>query len=331
MTNQDPSDYRDRKTGLVIFGILEIAMGCLFAMGMLLVGLGLVMSKGRSGSSPTQAAFAPAIVMYALLATSFIWLGIGSINARRWARAILLCFSAVALVGGVVACASMAFFLPQMFDAMAQAGPTPLQPAALQIIKVVTAVFTFLAYVVIPGALFLFYRSPNVKRTCEVRDPTERWTDRCPLPVLAYCLPLGIGGIAMLCVMPWFHALPVFGIVTSGGIGLLVTGFIAGVLLYLSHGFYQLKVGAWWIALGMLILGGVSSVVTFWSADLTDLYLKMGLDPRTAAMSANMMTQPSLKWMTVLSMLPWLLWLFWIRRYFAAASMPSEPKDNESP
>jgi len=329
MTTQDSSDYYDRKTGLVIFGILEIAMGCLSALAMLLVLLGLVMSRDHSGPAPV--AFAPAITMYAVAATSFIWLGVGSINARRWARAILLCFSAVALVGGIIACACMAFVLPHMFDAMAQPGPSALQPAAMRAIKVVTAVVMFLFYVVIPGVLFLFYRSPHVKRTCEVRDPTERWTDRCPLPVLAYSLPMGIGGIAILCVMPWFHAIPVFGVALAGGLGLLATALIAGVLLYLARGFYTLDVRAWWIALGMLILGGISGVVTFWRADLTDLYLKMGLDPRAAAMSAHLMTQPGPKWMMMLSMLPWLLWLFCIRHHFAVAPLASEPKDNASP
>ncbi len=329
MTTQVASEYSDRKTGLVLFGVLEVAIGCVCALAMLAVLLGLAVSKGSSGPAPSPYAFAPAIAMYGVFAVAFIWLGIGSINARRWARAILLCGSAVALIGGIFSCASMSFVLPHMFDVMTQQGQPTLQPTVLRIVKIFTAVFMLIVYIVIPGALFLFYRSPHVKRTCEVRDPVERWTDRCPLPVLALSLPMGIGGFGVLCVMAWFHVVPVFGVFLAGGAGLLATGLIGGLLLYLARGFYRLQVQAWWIALGMLVLGEISALVTFLRADLGEMYLKMGLDQRAAAMSGQLVAQPAFKWMTLLSILPWLLWLLCIRHYFYGVVIARVSKQRE--
>jgi hypothetical protein len=73
---------------------------------------------------------------------------------------------------------------------------------------------------------------------------------------------------------------------------------------------------AWWVALGLQVIGAVSNVVTFWRVDLADLYSKMGYDSRTAAIATQILAHPAMRWMTIISILPWLVWLFCIRRYF---------------
>lgn len=322
MTTPADPEYRDRKTGLVLFGIIEIAIGFICVLFILLMLLGRAMASRSPNPPPGPSMMAPAIAIYALAAVAFVWLGIGSILARRWARAILLCFSAVALVCGLIACAAMAFVLPHMFDTLAQQNRAALQPAALLMMKVFMAAFLFIIYVVIPGALFLFYRSPHVKRTCEARDPVERWTDRCPLPVLALSLLMGIGGIFVLAVIARVHIIPVFGMFVAGGAGAVLSVLIGGLLLYLAWGFYRLQVLAWWIALGMQVIFVISSIVTFWSADFTDMYLKMGLDHRTAAMSAQLFASPVFKVLMTLSNLPWLVWLLCVRRHFYRTPIP---------
>jgi hypothetical protein len=322
MTTPVPSDYHDRKTGLVLFGILEIAMGFLCVLAILLMLVGQAVRLQSPNAPPAPLAIAPAVTMYALFAVAFVWLGIGSILARRWARAILLCFSGVGLFGGLVACASMVFLLPHLFDAVAQQSRPPLQPGVLLAVKVFTAVFMCVVYVIIPGAMFLFYRSPHVKRTCEARDPIERWTDLCPPPVLAYSLVMGIGGIVVLGVIGRFHVFPVFGAILSGGAGYSVAVVCGGLLLYLAWGFYRLKLQAWWIALGLQVIGAASGIVTFWRGDLADMYLKMGLEHRTAVMSAHLLAEPAFQWLAALSVLPWLVWLLCIRRYFERPAVP---------
>jgi hypothetical protein len=257
--------------------------------------------------------------MYVLMAAVFICLGIGSILARRWARALVLCLSAVALCGGVVGCAVLAFVLPRMMETIALNSPQPIQPAALVIMKVVAMGTIFVMYVVIPGVLFLFYRSPNVRRTCEVRDPVERWTDRCPLPVLAMSVVLGLGTVVILGLV---GGSPVFGTVVTGGSKFVVLILVAALLLYIARGLYLLRSSAWWIALGVLGVSVVSNAMTFWGPNVGELYQKMGFDNRTAAIAGQFSAIPALRWMVLLSVLPYLVWLLLVRRYFRSGEAP---------
>lgn len=320
-TTADPV-YHDRKTGLIVFGVLEIAFGliCVLLLLFLLMSQALAVRNPNMPHGP-HAMFA-AMFIYVAAAVTFIWLGIGSIMARRWARAILLCFSAVGLVVGIFACASMVFVLPHMFDFIAQQGRTPLQPGAMLIAKIVASVFIFFVYFVIPGAMFLFYRSPHVKLTCEVRDPVERWTDRCPVPALALSLFMGACGLMFLGVLIRHHVIPMFGSYVSGGAGLLLCIVLGGLMLYLAYGIYRLQIQAWWITLVMQMLYSASSLVTTLVGNPEEMYEKMGIDRHNAAMSSALMSSPGFKWMTGMSFIPWLVWLLCIRRYFNKPQLP---------
>jgi hypothetical protein len=322
MTTPAASDYHDRKTGLVLFGVLEIAIGFICLLLILLMLLGQAVAGRGPTPPPGLSSVATVMIMYALTAGGFVWLGIGSILARRWARAILLCFSAVTLVGGALSCVAMAFILPHMFDAVAQQSQRPIQPGALIMVKALTAAFMGIVYIVIPGALFLFYRSPHVKRTCEVRDPVERWTDRCPLPVLAFSMVMGLVGIAILSLMARFRGFPVFGTFVGGAGGVLLFLFLGGLMLYLAWGFYRLRIGAWWVAMAMQVLWALSNFVTFWRTDIADMYVRMGVDHRAAVLSARLFAEPALRWLIALSVLGWVVWLWCLRRYFDAPEVP---------
>jgi hypothetical protein len=329
-TPADPA-YDDRKTGLIVFGVLEIAIGLICVLFILLMLLGQAMASRSPNALQGQHAMVTATLIYGFAAIVSVWLGVGSILFRRWARAILLCISAVGLVFGMFACATMVFILPHMFDAAAQQGRAPLPPAAMLIAKIVTAMFMFVVYIIIPGATFLFYRSPHVKRTCEVRDPVERWTDRCPPPALAFSLFMGVCGIMFLGILSRYEVVPLFGHYVSGGAGLFLSILLGGLLLYLAHGIYRLRIQAWWIALGLQVTFSLSSVVTAWVGNPAELYQKMGLDQRSAAMSTALMASPGFRWMTAISVIPWLVWLLWIRRYFDSPQIPPVLPASQAP
>jgi len=320
MTTPTAPDYRDRGTGLVVFGVAEILLGVFFALGIPLM-LFAQMAAPHGPDIPPRPQIFPALTVYAESAVALVWLGIGSILARRWARAILLSLSGAALCAGTLGFVFLCFIMPHMFDAIAHNGPRPIPPGALLLIKVVAVTFMSL-YVLIPLSIFLFYRSPHVKRTCEARDPVERWTDRCPLPVLALCLLLGFGGIIALGVLGNFHGFPLFGMYVSGGAGYLVVVLAAALAFYLARGLYRLQVGAWWAAMGMLLLSAASNAVTFLGGDVGGTYEKMGLDRRAVALIQQMFAAPYIKWMIPLSVLPWLIWLLYVRRYFTAPAAP---------
>ena len=56
-------------------------------------------------------------------------------------------------------------------------------------------------FIALPKVWIFFHNSRHVKATCEARYSVTRWTDACPLPVLALCLWLLVSAPMML-VMP---------------------------------------------------------------------------------------------------------------------------------
>src|SRR5882757_285048 len=97
-----PPAYKDRSSGLVIFGILTLLLGCLAGLFVPLMLFGQMMAAKAPNAPPVNhATMLPGVAVYVLLAVALIWLGIGSIKARRWARALLLIFSWSWLIMGV--------------------------------------------------------------------------------------------------------------------------------------------------------------------------------------------------------------------------------------
>jgi len=123
--------------------------------------------------------------LYLTLAASFVWLGIGSILARRWARTLILMLAWAWLITGIVNAALMAFLLPGMTKWMMLGGEFGSEVERIYpIVLAVMLTLTVALLVVLPGVLILFYRSKHVLATVEVRDPRLSWTERRPRPVV---------------------------------------------------------------------------------------------------------------------------------------------------
>ena len=112
--NSEPTavQFKDRKAGLVIFGILTVMMGVVCALFVPLAIFAQTVSAKPTGAPPNYHVIVPAIVTYGGLAVILIWLGIGSIKSRRWARALLLIFSWSWLIVGVLSFVVVAFMAP---------------------------------------------------------------------------------------------------------------------------------------------------------------------------------------------------------------------------
>jgi len=180
-------DYKDRSTGLVIFGILTLLLGCLAGLFVPLMLFGQMMAAKAPDAPPVNhTAILPGVAVYGLLAVALVWLGIGSILARRWARALLLIFSWSWLIMGIFMTAVMPFFMAKVFANLppdAKAGQPAMPPAAITAMVVGMTLFFGVIFVLVPAVWTFFYSSRHVKATCEARDPVPRWTDACPLPV----------------------------------------------------------------------------------------------------------------------------------------------------
>lgn len=288
---------------------------------------GIIVSTALNKSSavPMSAGMIiPAVLFYILVAVWFIWMGIGSIKARRWARALLLVSSWIWLISGICGLIIMLVFMPNMYDQMAQKGQIPKEITMIM----QYAVFGFMAvvYVIIPGALVLFYGSKNVKATCEFRDPRVRWTDKCPLPVLAVSLICGFGAGSMLLIGFYGWAIPFFGYILTGiaGAGIALVDML--LLGYVAWGTYKLNIKAWWCAVLMTIAWAISTGITFSRVSLWDFYAKMNFPEQ----QLEIMKQYSLPQYSTMALLfgVWVVgllgYLLYTRRYFTS---PSTQKD----
>jgi hypothetical protein len=314
-----PGQYQDRKTGLVIFGILTALMGGLCALLIPLMLLGQSMAP-KTGVEQNTMMILPAVVMYGGLAVVLIWLGIGSIMARRWARALMLIYSWSWLLMGLISIGSMAFMLPQITNA-AQAGAPAGQSSASIASAVMVMTFGFMGviFVVLPAVWVFFYGSKHVKATCEANDPVERWTDRCPLPVLAASLWLAFGGITML-VMPIAYrgVIPLFGAFISGPLGSLLYVVLAAIWLYAAWALYKLNRIGWWVIVFGLILFSISAFLTYSHHDMMELYTLMGYPQSQIELMKkyNFMSSQTMAWFTLAGTIPFLGYLLFIRRFF---------------
>jgi hypothetical protein len=182
--------------------------------------------------------------------------------------------------------------------------------------------------VMIPLAVVLFYRSPNVHATCEARDPSIRWTDKCPLPVLGLSLWLAAGGVFML-IMPFAYsgAAPFFGVLLSGVAGSMFYLCMAICFGFLARGVYRQEPVAWWLLLGVIVLAGVSNLLTFARIDPREMYRLMGYSQAQLQQlqGLNVLNSDLMACFSAIGILPMVAYLLYVRRFFRTASrMPPE-------
>jgi hypothetical protein len=315
-----PPAYQDRRTGLLVFGILSILLGAFFALSVPMSVFGMIVGSRQLAQPVSWAQGLPSMVQMMVLATALISLGIGSIKARRWARALMLCGGWIGLVAGVISCAMLPWMLGSMRVAMEQQpGMEQLPPAFLQIMMIVIGVMVGVFYVAIPLAVVLFYRSPHVKLTCEARDPVERWTDRCPLPVLAAVLVLGYTAFAILTVLPQFRgAFLFFGTILTGAPALALWAVLLGVMVWAAIGFHRLDLRAWWGYVVLMIFFGINLLVSFSRVSLLDFYRAAGMSDGQLALVEKMpFAQGGAVWAMMLPSGVLLLgYLVYLHRYF---------------
>ena len=319
--------YKDRSAGLIVFGILTIVLGCMTGLMVALMLFGHAMAA-RNTSAPTpNSAIWFAILMYVGLAVALIWLGIGSIRARRWARALLLIFSWTWLFIGVVSVGFMSFVIPKVLANLSAAGGTNGQPAMTSSAITAMMVAMFLVFgvffIIVPAIWIFFYGSRHVKATCEARDPVIRWTDACPLPVLGLCLWLLVS-VPMMLVMPiaGHGVMPFFGMFLTGLPGTLFCLVIAALWAYAAWLLYQLDVRGWWLILIAYLLFMASYVVTYARHDILEMYRLMGY-PRAQIdqiKKIGLLTGNRMAWMMLFSTVPFLGYILFIKKYFRRES-----------
>ena len=313
--------YKDRSTGLIIFGALTILLGCVCALLVPLMLLGQIMAAKATGAPPNFSVLWPAVSVYGLLAVALVWLGIGSLKARRWARALLLIFSWSWLVTGMVTLIAMAFLMPQMLANVPAAGSTghPPMPGFMTTVIIVMLGFVSVFFVIVPGIGAFFYGSRHVKATCEARNPAGCWTDGCPLAVLACSLWVAFGAVMML-ILPFASrsVMPCFGVFLTGVSGTLAYLAVAAIGGTAAWALYRLQRWAWWVIAIGLCLHLTSTLVTFARHDVIEMYHLMGYPEAQIQLlqQSHFLAGNGMAWVMLCCMVPWLAFLIFIKGYF---------------
>jgi len=310
--------FKDRKTGLVLFGIFEIIISLVFAL-LAFVFIGYAVFH-KSFAAQAGTVMTPYIgLFYALLAVWFMWMGIGSIKARRWARALLLVSSWLWFSIGIGVLVFLAVFMPDMQKLIAQKGQ--MSESMASNVKYAILGTIFVIYIVVPGVLILFYGSKNVKATCEFRNPQISWTDKCPLPVLAVSLIYVIKASSPILVVSYGNTIPFFGYILNGAAAAGMALVIFFLSCYIAWGAYKLNIKAWWCALVFTFVWTLSSVVTFLRVNIWDFYEKMNLSTQQMEMMRQYaMPQSSMVIYSVILGAAVLGYLLYTRRYFITTS-----------
>ena len=312
------SDFKDRKTGLLVFGILQIIFGGFCALTVPFMIFGMIASTFLDNSAATPmrpTMMIPGLLLYVLLAVWFICMGIGSIKARRWARALVLVSSWLWLICGISGLICILLLMPDMYDKMGESGKMP--PEVARFMKYFMTAFMTVLYVIIPAVFVLFYGSKNVKATCEFRDSRVRWTDKCPLPVLALSLMFGFWAVSMPFTVFYGSVIPFFGFILSGITGAGVVLLVMLLAGYVAWGTYKLSINAWWCAVLLVIAWALSAGITFSRVNILDYYEKMNFpEQQLDIMKQFSISQDYMVLFLGLWVVGLLGYLLYTRRYF---------------
>ncbi len=306
--NSSVGPYRDRRTALLIAGVLEILLGvgAWLIVGLMIFAASMVAAQGAG----SKGSMIPGIAVYGIAGLVFVMLGVGSIRARRWARALWLVVSSFWLIGGVLAAAVVALLMASV--------------AGVESILLIAILSFFAVFMIgLPASLLAFYRSPHVKATCEAAAPEPCWTDGCPLPVLGAALWFA----SMTLTLPWMGWLygglyPFFGHFVRGAAGhglWMVSGLLSGIATY---GIYR-RIHTLWLLGLVLVLGqGISATVTYAVVDPKELFAAMGIEGAALEQIERMgMIRPSYMIGSVAAaILPMVGLLLWARACFPKRS-----------
>jgi hypothetical protein len=315
---------KDRKTGLVIFGIIHIIIGTFCALSVPLMIFSMLaastLDKSAAPSISTDQMIL-VVLLYLLLAVWFVWMGVGSILARKWARVLILISSWLWLICGAICLIVILLLMSDIFGPMAMGEEMPDEIAV--VIQSIVMGFMAIILIIIPGAFVLFYGSKHVKATCERRDPQVRWTDKAPLSVITLSSIWGCMAILMLWQGFYRWAIPFFGVVLSGIPGAVVVLIYALLFAYAAWGTYKLQIKAWWCGFVLTIASGVSMGITFSRLSLLEFYEQMNMPKESLEMMKELGMFQGSTYLLVwgIGFIGFVGFMLYTKRYFKASAL----------
>lgn len=297
----------DRRGWLIVFGALHIVIGLVSLLLMFATAVGA--DRLATGTAPPPNV-GQSLLFDALAAFYFLAVGVGSIRARRWARSIALAVTAIWLIGGIVAFAVLFVVMPHLLVIVPPSNEHQFITGAV--------VSVLLTMVLLPLVILLFYRAPSVRATCEAHDPTPRWTERTPLPVLALSLALALGALMMVVNLN-AKAYFLFGVVLTGAPASIAIVALAILFAVISVQLFRLRESAWWVLVLLHLVAAIGMVSAFTrGVDVNGFYERTGvMTPQIRAMHLEALTRDPKLWaIIVVGWIAYLAFLIGLRRYF---------------
>src|SRR5262245_52068461 len=115
----DVRAFDDRRTMLLVMGILLIVLGAVGGCLTLAAPIGLFIPTPAKVERPRVQDVIGGVVVLGTLTTLVVWTGIGSILKRRWVRPVVISCSSIALVIGVISVATAVFSVSDIQASMA--------------------------------------------------------------------------------------------------------------------------------------------------------------------------------------------------------------------
>ncbi len=335
-------DFPNMKTLLLVMGILIILAGLSCAcMGVAyLQFMPAAMSAMESGTQKeSMETLMNASVLFMIVTCAcLVWLGIGSIQCRKWARDLLYslgwALAGLAILGTIGSAFSFNMTMASMEASMSSPSSgsggsvsLPINTSWFVILSLIMGLGMYLA----PAAfLILIYGMRNVRLTVEhfqrVRG-VKAWTEGYPVPILAvWTMMVWSALITLCCAWPYGDYLSGIGmferpLLPLGILGLLV---LAGVAMAAACWvMLQLKPWAWWVLVGMTALGLSAGGLSMSNMDMGAFYESTGTYTEA---QLDAIRENSNQWAyIILYAVGAIAFLAWVRPHYFRNEKPAEP------
>ncbi len=309
--HNEPPAHRDRRTRLLVLGALLVLLGCGAVLLGGLVAVSLVLSRHLpAGSQLHPAQMVPSLLVYPLSGAGLITLGIGSIRCRRWARPLVLILGWSWLVMGLATGALVFGLLPTLFRSMPSA-----DPRVTHVMVGCMAVVDVLLGIAVPTLLVTLYRGRDVRATFETLDPTPRWTDRVPTPLLGLSLWMAFAALGMLATTA-YGVFPAGPVLLTGAPAVAIDLALAALWAYFAIGLARRSRGAWWAAVVTSVVTAVWALFAFPRTDFAAMQRAMGVVAQPGVPDfVNMYRSPWFLGFMAFAWVSMLGYLLFVRRY----------------
>lgn len=315
---ESTEDFRDRKGLLIFFGIILLLTGgisLLFSV-LTLLTLALPQTGAYAGQQLPLSSVFLSVFFYIAMAAVFIALGIGSIQARRWAQSLTLLLSWLVLLGGAMILVFMFFYAGSIFEQIGAL--TQEDPVVLKTVSLITYISIMVFLIIIPAIFILVYRSKYVVQTVRKYHPEESWTDKCPLPLMAHSFFLLYISIIPLFFISYGFFAPFFGLFLIGVPAAMVWLANSLICIYLAVQVFRLDIRAWHYSLFLVVLWTISSFITFLYHDYIEIYKHMNIPYEQYGLLENMdyFSRSNVLILISLSFVSYLIFYFYAKKYF---------------